>query len=99
MGLLKQAAGRLAWLPSVCDLPKKAWEGRVCRYMHARTIHNVLAQGRTVQKVEKGGSNHPNPPGKSHPGCHTAIQSHSVTNCNHPLIRWLVIRLYTCLTL
>jgi len=27
--------------------------------MHARAIHNFLAQGRTVQK---GGSNPPNPP-------------------------------------
>jgi len=29
--------------------------------MHAITIHNVLAQGRTVQKPQKGGSNPPNP--------------------------------------
>src|SRR6218665_3644309 len=35
--------------------PKKWWEGK---YMHARTIHNVLTQGKTVQK---GGSNPPNP--------------------------------------
>jgi len=24
--------------------------GRVCEYMHARVIYNVLTQGRTVQK-------------------------------------------------
>jgi len=42
----------------------KRWEGRVCKYMHARTIDNVLARSRTVQK---GGSNPSNPPpGKSH---------------------------------
>jgi len=42
--------------------PKKVG-GRVCEYMDARTIYNVLTQGRTVQK---GGLN-PNPLGKSHP--------------------------------
>jgi len=36
--------------------------------MHARTIHNVLAQGRTVG-VQRGGLNPPNTTlGKSHPG-------------------------------
>jgi len=35
--------------------------------MHARAIHNdAPIHGRIVQK---GGSNPPNPPGKSHPGC------------------------------
>jgi len=29
--------------------PKKVG-GRVCEYMHARAIYNVLTQGRTVQK-------------------------------------------------
>jgi len=33
--------------------------------MHERTIHNVLAHGRTIPK---GGSNPPNHPGLSHPG-------------------------------
>jgi len=32
--------------------------------MQERAIHNVLTQGRTVQK---GGSNPPNSPGKLHP--------------------------------
>src|SRR6218665_1125674 len=32
---------------------------RVCECMHARAIHDVLKQGRTVQK---GGSKPPNPP-------------------------------------
>jgi|SRR6218665_481506 len=36
----------------------KRWEGRVCKYMHERTIHSVRPQGRTVQK---GGSNPPKP--------------------------------------
>jgi len=40
------------------DLSPKRWAGRVCEYMHARAIHNVLTQGRTVQKgrgVNPGG--------------------------------------------
>ena len=36
------------YLYSVCDLSKKRWKGRVCKYMHKRTIHSVLPQGRTV---------------------------------------------------
>jgi len=53
----------------VCDLPPKgdSGEGRVCKYMHARAIHNAVAQGRTVQK---GGSNPHNPP-----AYHTLISS------------------------
>ena len=43
----------------MCDLSQRRLEGRV--YMHARTIHNVLAQGRH-STVQKSGSNHPNPP-------------------------------------
>jgi len=34
----------------VCDLSQKRWEGRpgrVCKYMHERTIHGVLQQRRT----------------------------------------------------
>jgi len=43
-------------------VPKKVGEGgRICEYMHARAIHNVLTQSWTVQK---GWSN---PPNKSHP--------------------------------
>ena len=38
--------------------PEKAG-GRVCEYMHARAIHSVITQGRTVKK---GWSNRPNPP-------------------------------------
>jgi len=41
---------------AVCYLSQERW-GRVCEYMHARAIYNVLTQGKTVQK---GGSN-PNP--------------------------------------
>src|SRR6218665_3731797 len=42
---------------AVCDLSQKRWEGRVCNYIHERTIHSVLPQGRTVLK---GGTNPPN---------------------------------------
>ena len=47
---------------SMCDLSPKRWEDRVCirKYMHARTIHKVLAQGRHYKKVW---SNPPNAPG------------------------------------
>src|SRR6218665_3003341 len=45
----------------VCYLFRKKVEGRVCEYMHAKAIYNVLPQDRTVQK---GGSN-PQAPGKS----------------------------------
>ena len=52
--------GSQAWnvAAAVCDLSQKGG-GRVCEYMHARAIHNVLTQVRTVQK---GGSNPPKPP-------------------------------------
>jgi len=43
---------------AVCDLSRKRWEGRVCKYMHERSIHGVLPQNPTAQK---GGSNHPSP--------------------------------------
>jgi|SRR6218665_3899062 len=47
----------------VCGLFQKGG-GRVCKCMHARAIHKVLTQSRTVQK---GGSNHHNPPGQITP--------------------------------
>jgi len=51
-------------LGSMWFVPKKVG-GRVCKYMHdARAIYNVLTRGRAVQK---GGSNLPQSPGKSHP--------------------------------
>jgi len=51
------------------------WDGRACKYMHERTIHNVLPQGRTLQK---GGSNPTNPLCKSHPGQITTIKDLTV---------------------
>ena len=42
-----------------CVICSKTVGGRVCKYVHESAIHNVLTQGRTVQK---GGSNHPNSP-------------------------------------
>jgi len=53
---------RVVW-PRQCFICQKKGGGRVCEYMHARAIYNVLTQGRTVQK---GGSN-PQSPGKLHP--------------------------------
>ena len=40
-------------IAAVCNLSQKGG-GRVCEFMHAMAMYNVLTQGRTVQK---GGSN------------------------------------------
>lgn len=53
------------YIHTVGDCPQKRWEGRVCKEMHERTIHNVLTEG---QAIQNGGSNTLNPPpGISHP--------------------------------
>ena len=39
------------WCAGSVWFVQKRWEGRVCKYMHARTIHNVLAQGREFKRM------------------------------------------------
>ena len=60
LSLLPHSAPPIFWFahPIFLTSLHQWWEGRLCKYMHARTIHDVLAQGR---KVQKGGSNPPNP--------------------------------------
>src|SRR6218665_512614 len=52
-----------------CVICPKKGGGRVCEYMHARAIFNVLTQGQTVQK---DGSNPPNPR-QITPWCHVHV--------------------------
>src|SRR6218665_1983099 len=56
-------------------LSQLRWEDRVCEYMHARAIYNVLTHGQTVQK---GGLN-PQTPGKSHSGFTTLVKRRSAS--------------------